>query len=53
MSGELLGYKLIGLRQAIDSLELEFAQTAAEFARTNEYDEQGSTSPIAHDECGP
>ena len=43
MSGELLGYKLIGLRQAIDSLELEFAQTAADFARTNEYDEQGST----------
>src|SRR5713226_8249366 len=37
---------LVGLRQAIDSLELEFAQTAAEFARTNEYDEQGSTSPI-------
>jgi hypothetical protein len=25
VSGELLGYKLIGLRQAIDSLELEFA----------------------------
>src|SRR6266851_94509 len=46
VSGELLGYKLIGLRQAIDSLELEFAQTAAEFARTSEYDEQGSTSPI-------
>jgi hypothetical protein len=46
VSGELLGYKLIGLRQAIDSLELEFAQTAAEFAGTNEYDEQGSTSPI-------
>jgi hypothetical protein len=46
VSGELLGYKLIGLRQAIDSLELEFAQTAAEFARTDEYDEQGSTSPI-------
>jgi len=46
MSGELLGYKLVGLRQTIDSLELEFAQTAAEFAGTNEYDEQGSTSPI-------
>src|SRR5260370_16624821 len=46
MSGELLGYKLICLRQAIDSLELEFAQTAAEFARTDEYDEQGSISPI-------
>jgi hypothetical protein len=45
-SGELLGYKLVGLRQAIDSLELEFAQTAAEFARTDEYDVQGSTSPI-------
>ncbi len=46
VSGELLGYKLMGLRLAIDSLELEFAQTAAEFAHTNEYDEQGSTSPI-------
>src|SRR4029077_7470888 len=46
MSGEQLGYKLIALRYAIDSLELEFAQTAAEFARTDEYDEQGSTSPI-------
>ena len=46
VSGELLGFKLIGLRKAIDSLELEFARTAAEFARTDEYDEQGSTSPI-------
>ena len=46
MSGEQLGYKLIALRYAIDSLELEFAQTAAEFARTDEYEEQGSTSPI-------
>src|SRR5260370_31973603 len=46
VSGELLGYNLIGLRQAIDSLELESAQTAAEFARTDEYDEQGSASPI-------
>ena len=45
-TGELLGYKLIGLRHAIDSLELEFAQTAAEFASTDEYDEQGSTSPL-------
>src|SRR5260370_8518235 len=36
----------MGLGHAIDSLELEFAQTAAEFAHTNEYDEQGSTSPI-------
>ena len=44
--GEQLGYKLIALRYAIDSLELDFAQTAAEFARTDEYDEQGSTSPI-------
>src|SRR5439155_8706510 len=46
ISGEQLGYKLIALRYAIDSLELDFAQTAAEFARTDEYDEQGSTSPI-------
>jgi hypothetical protein len=46
VSGEQLGYKLIALRYAIDSLELEFAETAAEFARTDEYDEQGSTTPI-------
>jgi hypothetical protein len=46
VSAELLAYKLIGLQHAIDSLELGFAQTAAEFARTDEYDEQGSTSPI-------
>jgi hypothetical protein len=45
-SGEDLGYKLIGLRHAIDRLELEFAETAAEFARTDEYDQQGSVSPI-------
>ncbi|HEX9095548.1 MAG TPA: hypothetical protein VF990_05535, partial [Candidatus Dormibacteraeota bacterium] len=45
-SGELLGIKLVGLRRAIDSLELEFAQTAAEFARTDHYDEEGSTSAI-------
>jgi hypothetical protein len=59
LSGEQLGYKLIGLRYAIDSLELEFAATAAEFARTDEYDDQGSTSPIdwirhnCHMNCGP
>src|SRR6266566_3606677 len=46
VSGEELGLKLIGLRMAIDSLELDFAETAAEFASTDEYDEQGSTSPI-------
>lgn len=46
VSGEELGYKLIALRYAIDSLEIDFAQTAADFARTDEYDEQGSTSPI-------
>src|SRR5437899_4603081 len=46
VSGEQLGYKLIALRYAIDSLELDFAQTAAQFARTDEYDEQGSTTPI-------
>jgi hypothetical protein len=45
MSGELLGYKLIGLRQAIDSLELEFAQTAADFARTNETTSRARPAP--------
>ena len=38
--------ELIHLRQQCDSLELEFSQTAAAFAATDEYDRQGSVSPI-------
>ncbi len=41
-----LGVELIELRRAVDRLELEFAETAATFARTEEYDRQGSTTPI-------
>src|SRR5260370_13925179 len=36
----------MALRRPIDSRERECAKTGAEFARTDEYDEQGSTSPI-------
>jgi Domain of unknown function (DUF222)/HNH endonuclease len=45
-SGPELAAKLIELRRVIDLAELSFAQTAADFAATEEYDEQGSVSPI-------
>jgi hypothetical protein len=45
-SGEELSEKLIQLRHAIDFAELFFAQTAADFAATEEYEEQGSVSAI-------
>lgn len=39
--------ELVRLRHACDLLELEFATVAAEFAGTDEYDVQGSVSPIS------
>jgi len=41
-----LGEELVELRHACDLLELEFATRAADFADTDEYDRQGSTSPV-------
>src|SRR5579863_3283072 len=41
-----LGDHLVRLRQGIDLLELGFAAEAAVFAATDEYDAQGSVSPI-------
>ncbi|HEY4846048.1 MAG TPA: DUF222 domain-containing protein [Candidatus Dormibacteraeota bacterium] len=41
-----LAAELKGIRHGQDLLELEFSVTAAEFARTEEYEEQGSVSPI-------
>jgi hypothetical protein len=38
--------ELIHLRHQCDRLELEFSQTAGAFAGTDEYDRQGSISPI-------
>ncbi len=43
---EELAAELRGIRHAQDLLELEFAETAARFSRTEEYEEQGSVSPI-------
>jgi uncharacterized protein DUF222/HNH endonuclease len=40
-----LGKHLIGLRHGIDLLELDFASSAATFAGTDEYENQGSVSP--------
>jgi Domain of unknown function (DUF222)/HNH endonuclease len=41
-----LAAELKGIRHGQDLLELDFAETAAEFGRTEEYEEQGSISPI-------
>lgn len=38
--------RLIHARRAIDRLELKFSQDSASFAATDEYEEQGSVSPI-------
>src|SRR4051812_48453207 len=41
-----LGHRLVDLRQAIDRLELEFSETAAAFAATDQWREEGWVSPI-------
>lgn len=41
-----LGEHLVRLRHGMDRLELHFAMGAAAFATTNEYEVQGSVSPI-------
>jgi hypothetical protein len=43
---EELAADLKGIRHCQDLLELEFAETAAGFSKTQEYEEQGSVSPI-------
>lgn len=45
-TGAELADRLVRLRHCIDLLELAFAVDAAAFAETDEYDVQGSTSPI-------
>lgn len=45
-SSEEVGWELIHLRHQCDRLELAFSMSAAAFARTDEYDRQGSVSPI-------
>ena len=47
VSGADLGHRLIGLRNSIDLLELEFSRIAGDFAGTEEYDQQGFDSPIS------
>ena len=41
-----LAAELKGIRHCQDLLELEFSQATAAFSKTEEYDEQGSVSPI-------
>jgi hypothetical protein len=45
-TGAARAARLIHSRRAIDLLELKFSQDSAEFAATDEYDEQGAVSPI-------
>ena len=46
LSAEEIGGVLACLRQSIDRLELEFAELSAAFAATDEWEQQGSVSPI-------
>jgi Domain of unknown function (DUF222) len=45
-SGRVLAAELVQLRHACDRLELEFCETAADFAASDEYEFQGSITPI-------
>jgi hypothetical protein len=47
VSGEVLAERLIRLRNSIDLLEMEFSRMASDFARTDEYDQQGFESPVS------
>src|SRR2546428_12870649 len=47
VSGEVLAERLIRLRNSIDLLEVEFSHMAGDFAKTDEYDQQGFDSPIS------
>src|SRR3989475_2590216 len=44
-TGEEIGYQLITLRKVIDQLELNFSRLAAEFVKTDFWEDQGSASP--------
>src|SRR5438309_9677057 len=44
-AGEEIGYQLITLRRVIDQLELKFSRLAAEFVKTDFWEDQGSASP--------
>jgi Domain of unknown function (DUF222)/HNH endonuclease len=46
-AGEAIAAELIRRRQEIDQKELEFSCLAAQFAASDEYDEQGFDSPIS------
>src|SRR6202521_125352 len=46
LSDDDLGERLVRKRHVIDLMELSFAREAAEFAATNDYEQDGSTSPI-------
>src|SRR3989454_12321763 len=44
-TGEEIGYQLITLRKVIDQLELKFSKLAADFVKTDFWEDQGSASP--------
>src|SRR2546428_13370146 len=44
-AGEEIGYQLITIRKVIDQLELKFSKLAAEFVRSDFWEDQGSASP--------
>jgi len=47
VTGDVIAERLISLRNSIDLLELDFSRMARDFAKADEYDEQGYDSPIS------
>ena len=41
-----VAYEMVGIRQAIDELELQFSRLAARFDKGSYWDQEGSNSPI-------
>ncbi|TMG66604.1 MAG: hypothetical protein E6H86_06055, partial [Chloroflexi bacterium] len=41
-----VAYEMVGIRQAIDELELQFSRLAARFDKGSYWEQEGSNSPI-------
>ena len=41
-----VAYEMVGIRQAIDELELQFSRLAATFDKGSYWEQEGSNSPI-------
>ena len=47
VAAEVIAERMVRLRNSIDLLEVEFSSMASDFARTDQYDQEGYDSPIS------